>query len=103
MQPLLAAVQPFTMQHRIHVACENGPRAVALLPRATKPVGVVAAAEEARPMSGRECRRLVEKEQFGPAPTTHHLAPPSPELAKAGDPCGRRPALPEQRPGGGIV
>ena len=73
--------------------CRN---AIALLPRRAKAVGIVAAAEEAGAMAGRERGRFVEKEQFGPAPPAHHLAPPAPEFADAGDPRRARPALFQQ-------
>ena len=77
--------------------------AIALLPAAAKTVGVVAAAEEARAMAGRERGRFVEKEQLGPAPAAHHLAPPAPEFADAGDPGRARPALFQQSLGRGIM
>ena len=70
--------------------------AIALLPRRAKPVGVVAAAEEARAMAGRERGGLVEKEQLGPAAAAHHLAPPAPEFADAGEPRRARPAPRQQ-------
>src|SRR6266404_1799316 len=103
MQPLLAAIQPFPMQHRIDVARENSCNTVALFPGATKTVGVVAAAEEAGAVSGRECGCLVEEEQFGPAAAAHHLAPPSPEFADAGDPRRGGPALVQQGLGRGVM
>ena len=103
MQPLLAALQPLAMQHGVDLARANVRNAIALLPRRAKPVGVVAAAEEARAMAGRERGRLVEKEQLGPAPPAHHLAPPAPEFADAGDPRRARPALLQQGLGRGIV
>ena len=102
MQPLLAAVQPLAVQHGVDVAREHVVDAIALLPRGAKPVGVVAAAEEARPMPGRERGGLVEKEQLGPASPAHHLAPAAAEFADAGEPRLARPA-PRQRLGGGIV
>src|SRR5258708_11590278 len=63
------------MKHRVDVARQNTPDAIACFPRRAKPDGVVAAAEEARAMSRRERSRLVEKEQLGPAAAAHQLAP----------------------------
>ena len=96
MQPLLAALQPLAMQHGVDLARANVRNAIALLPRRAKPVGIVTAAEEAGPMTGGERGRLVEKEQLGPAPPAHHLAPPAPEFADTGDPGRARPALLQQ-------
>src|SRR5882672_3223645 len=90
------------MQHRVHFSRENLQNAIALPPRRAKPVRVVAAAEEARAMPGRERGCLVEKEQFGPAAAAHHLAPPSPEFADTGQPRLAGPA-PVEGFGGGIV
>ena len=78
----LAAFEPLPVQHRVDLARENVADAIALFPRGAKPVGIVAAAEEARPMPRRERGRLIEKEQLGPAAAAHHLAPPSPEFAE---------------------
>ena len=102
-QSFLAAVEPLAMQHRVDVGRAKIGGAIALLPRRAKPVGVVAAAEEARAMTGRERGGFIEKEQLGPAPAAHHLAPPSPEFADAGQPRRARPALFQQGLGGGIV
>src|SRR6267142_1021589 len=90
------------MKHRVDVARQNTPDAIACFPRRAKPDGVVAAAEEARAMSRRERSRLVEKEQLGPAAAAHHLAPAAFEFAKASEPRLARPA-PRQRLGRGIV
>src|ERR1700730_2626301 len=103
MQPLLAAREPLAMQHTVDVACEDLCDAIARFPGGAKPVGVVAAAEEARPMPGCQRRRLIEKEQFGPAAAAHHFAPPTPELTDANKPCLACPALVQQGPGFGIV
>src|ERR1700730_5200073 len=102
MKPLLAMIQPLAMQHDVDVVGENFCNTVALFPCRAKPVGVLAAAEEARAMARREGCGLVEKEQFGPAAPAHHLAPASPEFADASEPRPARPA-PRQRFGGGIV
>src|SRR6185312_180874 len=61
------------------------------------------AAEEAGAMAGGEGGGFIEEEQFGPAARCHHLAPPSPEFADAGNPGRARPALLQKRPGGGIM
>ncbi len=103
MQPLLSTFQPLSMQHRVHFGREHTCNAIALFPRGAKPVGIVAAAIEARTVSGRERGRFVEKEQFGPAPAAHHLAPPSPEFADASEPRVGAPAPRQQRPGCGIM
>src|ERR1700694_383461 len=92
MQPLFATHKPLAVKHGVDVARERTGDAIALLPRRAKPVGVVAAAVKARPVSGRERRRLVEKEQFGPAAPAHHLAPPAPKFADASEPCLAGPA-----------
>src|SRR4051812_37891262 len=91
------------MQHGVDVAREGGSNTIALLPRCAKPVGIVAAAEETGTMAGRERGRFIEKEQLGPAPPAHHLAPPALELADAGDPRWGGPAPLQQRLGCGIV
>src|SRR5882757_697460 len=103
MQPLPAVIEPFAVKHRIDLARENFFGPIALFPRRAKAVGVVAAAEEAWPVASRERGRLVEKEQLGPAPPAHHLAPPAPKFADAGDPGRARPALLQQGLGRGIV
>src|SRR4051794_13863725 len=103
MQPLLAPLQPLAMQNLVHVARENIGDSIPLLPAAAKAVGVVAATEEAWAMAGGEGGGLIEKEQFGPAPSRHHLAPPAAEFADAGDPGRRRPAFFQKSLGGGIV
>src|SRR5258705_9790041 len=90
------------MKHRVDVARQNTPHAIALLPRRAKPDGVVAAAEEARAMPCRERGRLVEEEQLGPAAAAHHLAPASLEFADASEPRLARPA-PRQGLRSGIV
>src|SRR5262249_36915377 len=43
------------------------------------------------------------KEQLGPAPSAHHLAPPPAEFGDAGQPRRARPALFQERLGGGIM
>ena len=91
------------VKHRIHLARTNAFNAIALFPRRPKTVGVVTAAKEAGAMAGREGGGFVEKEQFGPAPSAHHLAPPAPKLADAGDPGRARPALFQQGFCRGIV
>src|SRR5260370_10230713 len=103
MQPLLAAREPLAVKRGVDVARENTADAIALLPCRAKPERVAAAAEEARAMPRRQRRRLVEKEQFGPAATAHHLAPPSPEFADANKPCLAGPAPPQQGPGRGVM
>ena len=85
---------------RPSLAREHVPRHCPL-PTPRETVGIVAAAEEARAVPGRERGRLVEKEQLGPAARRHHLAPPAPEFADAGDPRRARPALFQQRLGAG--
>src|SRR5438105_3876991 len=92
MQALLAPRQPLGLKHGVNVTRANIREAVALFPRGAKPVGVLAAAEKARPMPRRERGRLIEKKQLGPAAAAHHLAPPAPEVAQAGKPCPARPA-----------
>ena len=47
---------------------------------------ILASAFGARPMSGSERGRLVQKEETGVAAWRHRLAPASPELEPAGDP-----------------
>src|SRR2546430_5601951 len=91
------------MQHRINLACANVLHAIAPLPGRPKAVSIVAAAKEAGPVAGRERGGLVEKEQLGPAPPAHYLAPPAPEFADAGDPGRARPALFQQGLGRGAV
>src|SRR6266436_2246312 len=103
MQPLLSSRQPLPVQHRVNVAREDRPGAVTLLPRRAKAIGVVAAAKETWPMPGGEGCRLVEKEQLGPASAAHHLAPPSPEFADAGEPGRAGPAFLQQGFGCGIM
>src|ERR1700687_1933069 len=102
MHPLLAARKPLAVKHGVDVAREDFSDAITLLPGSAKAVGIVATAEEARAMPGRERRRLIEKEQLGPAAPAHHLAPPPPEFADASEPRLARPA-PGQRLGFGIV
>src|SRR5690606_17022844 len=89
--------------HPVDVGGANTADSIALLPRRTKPVGVIAAAKEAWPMSARQGRGLVEEEQFGPALRRHHLAAAAAEIAQADQPCLARPALPQQRPRRGIM
>jgi len=91
-QALLAAQEPLAMKHGVDVARQHTPDAVALFPCRAKPVGVVAAAEEARTMARRKRGRLVEKEQLGPAAATHYLAPATSEFADASEPRLARPA-----------
>src|SRR5438552_14288929 len=95
MPPLLSPGEPLAIKPRVNVARQHAPDAVAILPRCAKPVGVVAAAEEARAMSRRQCSCLVEEEQLGPAAAAHHLAPAASEFADASEP---RPARPAPRP-----
>src|ERR1700731_1183821 len=102
MKPLLAMIQPLAMQHDVNVISANIRNTIALFPCRAKPVGVLAAAEEARAMPRRQCGRLVEEEQLGPAAPAHHRAPPAAEFADASEPRPARPA-PRQRFGGGIV
>ena len=102
MQPL-AAGQALAMQHRIHLGREDIACPIALLPRSTKAVGILAPAIEAGPMSRRKRRGFIEKEQLGPASPFHHLAPAAAEFQNAGDPGIGRPAPPQQRTGCGIV
>src|SRR6185312_1505018 len=103
MQPLLTAFETLTMQCGVKLPRTNAFHAIALFPRRSKTVGVVAAAEETWAMPGGECGRLGEKEQFCPTPAAHHLAPPAPEFADAGDPCRARPAFFQQGLRRGIV
>src|SRR6202158_4957817 len=103
MHPLLAARKPLAVKHGVDVAREDFSDAITLLPGSAKAVGIVATAEEARAMPGRERRRLVEKEQLGPAAAAHHLAPPPPEFADASEPRLARPAPRQQGLRFGIV
>src|SRR6266436_3676005 len=103
MQPLLRPREPLAVKHGVDIARENMRDAIAFFPRGTKPVSVVAAAEEARPVPGGERGCLVEKEQLGPAVTTHRLAPPSLEFADASEPRLARPAPRQQRLGCGVM
>src|SRR5882724_140658 len=103
MQPLLRPREPLAVKHGVDVARENIGHAIALFPGGAKPVGVVAAAEEARPVPRGERGCLVEKEQLGPAVTTHHLAPPSLEFADASEPRLAGPAPRQQRLGCGVM
>src|SRR5712671_1971894 len=103
MQALLAAFQPLAVKHGVDIARVNMRDAIALFPGGAKPVGVVAAAEKARAVPRGERGGLVEKEQFGPAATTHHLAPASPEFADAGKPRLARPAPRQQGLGSGVM
>ena len=97
MQPFCLPVQSFGVQHLIHLRRAHSAEAVPLLPRRAKSVGVVAAAVEARAVSGRERGRLIEKEQFGPAPRGHHVAAAAAEFANASDPRLAAPAPVQQR------
>src|SRR3954470_15844140 len=92
MQSLLARREPLRVKHGVDIARENFPHAIALLPRRAEPVGVLAAAEEARAMPGGQRRGLIEKEQFSPATTGHYVAPLAPELADASEPGPAAPA-----------
>ena len=58
--PLLAVIQPLGMQHAVDFTRANGRDAIAVLPRRPKPVGIVAAAEEAGPVPGGQCGGPVE-------------------------------------------
>src|SRR5882672_10839687 len=103
MQPLLRPREPLAVKHGVDIARENMRDAIALFPRGTKPVGVIAAAEEARAVPRGQRGRLVEKEQLGPAASAHHLAPASPEFADAGKPRLARPAPRQQGLGCGVM
>src|SRR5713226_278026 len=102
MQPFGPTIEPLAVKHGVHVISENIFDAIAHLPRSTKPVGVVAAAEEARAMPRGERGGLVEKEQLGPAAAGHHLAPPSLEFTEASEPSLTGPAPCQQSPGCGV-
>jgi hypothetical protein len=101
-QPFLSACKPLAVQYRVDVTRENARNPIPPLPGPAKPVGIVAAAEEARAVPGRERGGLIEKEQFGPTAAAHHLAPPAAELTDAGEPRLARPA-PRQRFGCGVM
>src|SRR6266704_3077669 len=102
-QALLRPGEPLAVKHRVDIARENIRDAIALLPRGTKPVGVISAAAEARAMPRGQRGGLVEKEQLGPAATAHHLTPPSPEFADASEPCLAHPAPRQQGLGCGVM
>jgi len=69
-QPLVAAVEPLALKHRVDIACGEHPRRRCALPRGAKPVGVVAAAEETRTMPTRA--RLPRRERTAhPAARAH--------------------------------
>ncbi len=99
----LAAGEPLPVQYRVDLARQLIIHTVAFLPRRAKAVRVLAPAVEARTVPGRECGRLIEKEQLGPAAAAHHLAPAPAEFADASEPGRGRPAFSEQRPGRGVV
>ena len=102
-QAFLAVIEPFAMQHGVHLFGADTADAVALLPRGAEALGVVAAAIEARTMAGCERGRFIEEEQLGPASLAHHLAPASAELAEAGDPGWSGPALSQERLARGVM
>src|SRR5712691_4017239 len=83
------------MKHGVDVARQHTPDAVAFFPCRAKPVGVLAAAEEARAMARRKRGCLIEKEQLGPTAATHYLAPATSEFADASEPRLARPAPPQ--------
>jgi len=89
--------EAFPVQHRIHVRRENIAHPIALLPRRAETIRVLAPAIETRPMPCRECSRLIEKEQLGPALPFHYLAATAAEFQHASEPDVGGPALPEQR------
>src|SRR5438445_6216463 len=91
------------MQHRVDISRQHTADAVALLPRRTKPFGVIAAAEETWAMPGGKGGRFIQKEKFGPATPAHHFAPPALEFADTDQPGRIRPALFQERLGRGIV
>src|SRR4051812_24028196 len=97
MQPFLAAIEPFPMQYGIHRLGADAACTVAHLPCKAKALGIIAAAEEAGPVTCAESGGLVKKEQLGPAPPRHHRPPPVAEFTQANDPGRRRPALLQQR------
>src|SRR3569832_576958 len=103
MQPLLAMIKPFTMQHGVDLGYPPRARAISLLPRCAKTVGVIAAAVETGPMPCGERSRFIQEKQLGPASPRHHRATAAAEFAHAGEPGRARPALPEQGPGRGIM
>jgi hypothetical protein len=97
MQAFDTSIQPLGVQNRIDLRRVKISGSVTLLPRRTKRIGIGAAAIEAWAMPSRECRRLVEEEQFGPALCTHHVAAAATEFADADNPRFRSPAPLEQR------
>src|SRR5579872_6890373 len=102
MQPLYTG-KALAMQGRIDVGCARLAHPIALLPGGAKAIGVLASAKETGPVARRKRRRLIEKEQLGPATPAHHPAPPAAKFQHAGEPGMRRPALLQQRAGFGIV
>ncbi len=54
-------------------------------------------------MARRQCHRLIEKEEFGPAPIGHDIAATTLVFATADQPCLARPASVQQRFGCRIV
>jgi hypothetical protein len=65
-QPFFATREPLAVEHSVHLGGQNTGHTVARFPRRAKPQRVVAAAVEARAVSGRERGCLVKKEQLSP-------------------------------------
>ena len=103
MQSLATSIKTLTVQHGVDIGGAQPRQAISLFPRRAKGLGVLAAAEEAWPMSRRKGGGFIEKKQFGPASTPHHFAPPAPEFADAGEPGAAGPAPLQKGFGGGVV
>ena len=102
MQPL-AARKPLPVQHRIDLGRQHVLHTIARFPCRAKAIGVVAPAVEARTMASGKGGRLIQKEQLGPAPSAHHLAPPPAEFRDADQPGRARPTFFQERFGGGVM
>src|SRR5665213_2408791 len=87
---LAASVEPLRVQHAVHRIGAGG-RTVMRAPQRAKAPVVAVPALRARPVSRGERRRLVEKEELGPAARLHAEAPASAELQAAGDPAAHLP------------
>jgi hypothetical protein len=67
----LRAVEPFAMQDGVDRIGRRNGFAFRSCPELAKPLGRLASAGEARPMSRRKCDGLIEKEQLGPTSPGH--------------------------------
>ena len=91
MQVLGATSEAFVMQNIIHLRRIGPPvKSARLAPFFRKGLRVFAAALEARPVPGRQRRRLVEKKQLG-IKAAPDVAPAALEVENAADPLPRRP------------